>query len=601
MRFFFAAFPVLLLGLAGTALGEAAPAVLPAVTGCARTSGSALVVSGTGFLPDVTVQWNSSPLAVTSAGSTAVTASLPPDAGAADDATVSVRSGGIVANCVSVAAGSPPQLLSVTPGRIDAGGDAVTLSVQGSGFLPGATIVWSGAPLPTTVLDSGHLTVVVPARLKDASGAFTLTAVNPDETVSNSLTIAVQPVLVSVQPNSAPTGQSPVTIVADGSGFVPSCVLIFDRPGGRLTLATTYAGPSTLTAIVPASVMALSVQAAVLVLDTAAGAFSRSLPFTIGQPPVLTSLSPDSAVAGGTGFTMLAGGTGFLPGAAVKWNSALLPTAFVSDTQLTAGVSPALIASPGTASVGVTVPGGISNNRTFSIAPPSKAAVVASVVNAASSLPSIAPGSLISLYGANLASSSGAPASLPAPTSLGGASVSINGQLAPLLYASPAQINAQVPFEIPLGKAMIVVQTEGGDSAPVSFDITGTAPGIVTGPGGNHALAQNLTDGSWNSPENPARPGQYVALYVTGQGLVDYPVATGAPAPASPLSRPLATAAATLGGVPTEIQSLGLLPGAVGIAQLTLLVPAIPSGEQSVSLTIGDVAANTTTISVSQD
>jgi uncharacterized protein (TIGR03437 family) len=600
MRFFSAAFPVLLLGLTGTALGEAAPAVLPAVTGCARTSGSALVVSGTGFLPDVAVQWNGSPLAVTSASSTEVTASLPPDAFTSVDATVSVRSGGIVANCVSIAAGSPLQILSLAPGRIDAGGDSVTLAVSGAGFLPGATLMWAGTPLPTTILDSGRLTAVVPARLKDASGAFTLTAVNPDETVSNSVAIMVQPVLASIQPDSVPAGQSPLTIVANGAGFVPSGALILDRPGGRLTLSTTYVGPNTLTAIVPASVLALSVQAAILVFDTAAGASSRSLPFTIGRPPVLTSLNPDSAFAGGAGFTMLIGGAGFLSGAAVRWNSALLPTAFVSDTQLTAAVSPALIASPGTASVGVTVPGSISNNRTFSIAAPSKAAVVASVVNAASSLPSFAPGSLISVYGANLAAASGAPASLPAPTSLGGASVSINGQLAPLLYASPAQINAQVPFEIPVGKATIVVQAQGGDSAPASFAVTATAPGVVTVPDGNHALAQN-SDGSWNSPENPARPGQYVTLYVTGQGLVDYPVATGAPAPASPLCRPLAAAVATLGGVPTEIPSLGLLPGAVGISQLTLVVPAIPSGEQSVSLTIGDVAANTTTVSVRQD
>ncbi len=62
----------------------------------------------------------------------------------------------------------------------------------------------------------------------------------------------------------------------------------------------------------------------------------------------------------------------------------------------------------------------------------------------------IAPGSLISIFGANLADAmQQAPGDAdPLPTNLGGVEVYIDGRQAPLLMVSPTQINAQMPFEI---------------------------------------------------------------------------------------------------------------------------------------------------------
>jgi tetratricopeptide (TPR) repeat protein len=57
----------------------------------------------------------------------------------------------------------------------------------------------------------------------------------------------------------------------------------------------------------------------------------------------------------------------------------------------------------------------------------------------------VAPGSLVSIYGRDLAETRTA-ASAPLPVRLGGASVVIGGLPAPLLFVSPDQINAQVPF-----------------------------------------------------------------------------------------------------------------------------------------------------------
>jgi uncharacterized protein (TIGR03437 family) len=452
--------------------------------------------------------------------------------------------------------------------------------------------------LATTFQNAGQLSALVPAGLIASSGAYSLTVLTPDGAVSNPFGIIVQPVLTAISPNFAAVGASAVTITATGAGFVSTDVLVISQSNTRLNLPTTNISPTTLTAVVPPAMLALAVQATILVSDTAGDVFSRELPFTIGHPPAVTFLNPDSAVIGGPGFTLVVGGSGFLPGAVVQWDGVPLPTTFVSDTQLTASVAAALIAAQRRAGIVVTVPGGISNTVAFDIRPPTPFTATGGVVNAASGLPSIAPGSLISIYGVNLTAGGGAAGGIPAPTSLSGTSVTINGVLAPLLFTSPTQINAQVPFETPVGRATLVVQVAGQKSAEVTFDVTATGPGVLMEPQSDHAIAQNYPDWSLNSPENPARPGQYVIVYLTGQGPLDNPVANGAAAPVSPPSEAVAAAQAKIGGRAAEIQFLGLAPGFVGISQMNLLIPDVAAGEQLLEVSIGGVAANTSILSI---
>src|ERR1017187_8426742 len=70
-------------------------------------------------------------------------------------------------------------------------------------------------------------------------------------------------------------------------------------------------------------------------------------------------------------------------------------------------------------------------------------------VNSADYSRGFAPGALISIFGSNLASSTGQPAAFPLPKSLAGASVQLasSGEALPLWYVSPAQINAQLPYD----------------------------------------------------------------------------------------------------------------------------------------------------------
>lgn len=69
--------------------------------------------------------------------------------------------------------------------------------------------------------------------------------------------------------------------------------------------------------------------------------------------PLLASLSPASAVAGGGNFTLTVNGLNFENGATVRWNGLDRATAFVSATRLTATILAADIAEAGAASVTV--------------------------------------------------------------------------------------------------------------------------------------------------------------------------------------------------------------------------------------------------------
>lgn len=104
----------------------------------------------------------------------------------------------------------------------------------------------------------------------------------------------------------------------------------------------------------------------------------------------------------------------------------------------------------------------------------------------------IAPGTLIQISGNNLCDNT-ATASVVAgayiPFELGGCTVYIDGMKAPLLYASPTQINAQMPFEtLDRTSTSLLLQTTHADgsvtaTSPVAATIVPQNPGLFAGAG----------------------------------------------------------------------------------------------------------------------
>ena len=91
----------------------------------------------------------------------------------------------------------------------------------------------------------------------------------------------------------------------------------------------------------------------------------------IPPSPVVMSLSPSTAYAGGNGFSLTVKGKSFVAASAVLWNGSSRTTTFVADSVLQATILASDIASPGTASIAVVNPGNdTSNALSFTITQP---------------------------------------------------------------------------------------------------------------------------------------------------------------------------------------------------------------------------------------
>ena len=219
------------------------------------------------------------------------------------------------------------------------------------------------------------------------------------------------------------------------------------------------------------------------------------------------------------------------------------------------------------------------------------------LVNAATLQPGpVAPGSLISIFGSNLAPATVSAVASPLPQSLAGLTLSINGIPCPLLFVSPSQINAQVPFEVASGPATAVLQLQQMPPAAVALTVAPAAPGIFTN-GHNQAAVQNV-GGSPNSLANPIQAGSLISVYLTGQGPVVPAVATGSSAPTGPLARAVYPVVAAIGEWASEIISAGLSPGSTGLFQVTMRVPAIRTGAYRLVVKVNGVSSNAAIIDV---
>lgn len=222
---------------------------------------------------------------------------------------------------------------------------------------------------------------------------------------------------------------------------------------------------------------------------------------------------------------------------------------------------------------------------------------LARVVNGATfQMGPVAPGSLISLFGANLAQGTTSSTASRFSNSLGGVTLTINGFAAPLQFVSPQQINAQVPFETIPGTATAELRLPAMPPAAIQFPIAQVAPGIfATGP--NQAAVQNA-DGTMNAIANPAGSGSQVTVYLTGQGVVEPPVADGEPAPSEPVARISYPVTATIGGQPAEVLFAGLSPGSVGVFRISIRVPFVDPGAYPLEISMNGIASGTQSVSV---
>jgi uncharacterized protein (TIGR03437 family) len=239
--------------------------------------------------------------------------------------------------------------------------------------------------------------------------------------------------------------------------------------------------------------------------------------------------------------------------------------------------------------------------------PPGTASpAISSIANSASNLEgAVAPGELVTIYGANLGPPLEALAELNGDfvdDTVEGTQVMIGGVAAPVLYASPTQINTVVPFGVAGTSAQLQVVYHGQATATASMGLQAASPAVfsMNGDGGGQGAILNQ-DGSVNSRSNPASRGTVVSLFATGAGITSPPSVDGFVTTA-PYPVPTQPVSVTIEGEPANVIYAGAAPGLVaGVLQINVIIPADALQEpyDQVVITVGDfVSPSAVTVAV---
>jgi uncharacterized protein (TIGR03437 family) len=244
-------------------------------------------------------------------------------------------------------------------------------------------------------------------------------------------------------------------------------------------------------------------------------------------------------------------------------------------------------------------------NQAASGAPVSSLASVdvGGIVNAASSSPSIAPGSFVSIYGGNLADTatdwSSAVVNGKLPTSLGGVQVLVDGKNVFVSYVQPTQINVLTPLDSVVGSVEVDVITNHGTVVAMA-NMAGISPALFTYALQGRFYADALFGSDYayvatvgalpGVASRPARAGDYILLFATGLGQTNPPYPVGQVLTAAYPVPDLSKVSVLIGGQPAVVQFAGMTYA--GVFQINIQVPnGIPAGDQPIVLGVAGQAS----------
>lgn len=243
----------------GAVLGLSAPTIssISPTSEPSGSSGITLTVNGSYLEYGSVVNWAGSARTTTYVSATQLTATINTgDLATAGTYAVTVATPGqattgaitfTVSNSVS-----PPTLTSLSPSSATTGSGAMTLTVNGSGFIYGCTGQYNGSNRATTFISTSQVTLALLTGDTATAGSYSVTVTNAGAAASNSLTFTIgigTPTLTSLSPSSEPAGGSSFTLTVVGTNFQSTSVVQWN--GAALT--TTYVSSTQLTATVPST------------------------------------------------------------------------------------------------------------------------------------------------------------------------------------------------------------------------------------------------------------------------------------------------------------------------------------------------------------
>jgi uncharacterized protein (TIGR03437 family) len=228
---------------------------------------------------------------------------------------------------------------------------------------------------------------------------------------------------------------------------------------------------------------------------------------------------------------------------------------------------------------------------------------IGGIAAAASFITTAAPGCIMSIYGTSLSpltsDLNGFTGLTALTTAINGVTVTVGGLKAPFYFASPGQINVQLPFELAAGPQPVVVTTAGGASTAFTVTVASAAPSIfLVDTNGTGAVVKN-SDFSLITAANKAKAGDVIVIYSTGLGQTTPAAQTGVllKPPSSGFNN-TGTVTVTVGGQNAAVIYSIASPGFAGLYQTAVTIPSGVTGSVPVVLSLGTTKSNTVNIAV---
>ncbi len=214
-------------------------------------------------------------------------------------------------------------------------------------------------------------------------------------------------------------------------------------------------------------------------------------------------------------------------------------------------------------------------------------------------------GGLFTVFGRNLGPATPATANaFPLSTNLSGVRLQVLKGTQTFdaypVFVSAGQINAILPSNAPLGKAVLRLQFNTNTSNIIPIDIVQSNFGIFSINSGGYgpAIVTNFIDPGTqpiNSLEQAAQPGQVITIWGSGLGPVAYPDNVAPTAGDLP-----GNASVFIGGIPAQRLYAGRAPCCSGLDQLVVTIPPnVPQGcWVPIQVLAGGITSNTATIAI---
>jgi YVTN family beta-propeller protein len=248
-----------------------------------------------------------------------------------------------------------PAITNVSPGSVNAGSGAHTITVTGTGFIASTTASLGGV---VGVVSGNTITFALTAAMTANPGTLSGSVSNPGPGGGSATfalnIVSVVPSISDFNPKTAELGVASVTIDVSGANFRNGSLVTF----GTIPLPTTFVSATLLRAQVLEIFLQRAGEFRVGVTNPGPGGGSvEGGLFTVNSlNPAVLLVTPPKTTRRTTPLTVQLTGTGFAANTAVFIGTTRLDAAFASSTSMTATIPASLLNTAGILSITLTNP-----------------------------------------------------------------------------------------------------------------------------------------------------------------------------------------------------------------------------------------------------